>query len=318
MIKSKSICAVYHWWGENFPPYANLRAPILPSIATLRAVSNIPIVVLNCSEKYDQQSWGRFPETLDFQVINIVAGLKKYQHLVPGWLHLSRLFDLQTHITNKTVMYVDSDVFWFRNPVPLLEDSNRMCINPNNSGFFYYNDQTREVNEFFDIFKSHAISAIHSMAIRELFKKYISWDAWYGVWDEMILKFMHNQNPNIINVLSTNEHAITSQIIMADPNKVNMLHANGMSVGNKYPKNEGEAFHSRGLLGIAVKEFYEKIQSVLSEEDIKLIYTQDQLNEYVPLQFELLNNLHRIEASKNENGHFDFSKCVTPDKLRFI
>jgi hypothetical protein len=86
--------AVYHFWSHpNEPaPYKNLRTPIILSIASLRAVSKMPITVLDITER--NVDWGDFPSILNFKVVSQEPQLKKYKDTVHGWQYLSRIYDI--------------------------------------------------------------------------------------------------------------------------------------------------------------------------------------------------------------------------------
>lgn len=47
--KNPNLSAVYHWWSfpKGAPAYQNLRTPIVASIASLRAVSDV-----ECSDQF--------------------------------------------------------------------------------------------------------------------------------------------------------------------------------------------------------------------------------------------------------------------------
>ena len=300
--------AVYHWWNysNETPAYANLSAPIVLAIACLRSVSDVPIIVLDVSDK--DQEWGHFPDKLNFSIVKINPYLSKYKNNVAGWRYLSRFFDLNRHVQTDTVMYVDSDVFWFKNPLPFLQTPNKMCINPWNSGFFYY--QPTKVKHFFHLFESYAMSAIFSGEIRNVMQTHIDWKGWYGVWDEMILKFMHDQNPELINRLSRNEHSITCEFVEADIDNIKMWHLNGLNVSNYVAKNADEQKHSRGLVGLTIKEFHSKIIQVLSESDLRMIYSQNEIDYYLPMQVSIFQNLDNLHRNRMHEGHFILSKCL--------
>lgn len=293
------ISAVYHWWSHPNETPNNLRTPILISIATLRAVSNIPVYVLDITEK--PNLWEDFPKILNFEVIPLSPITKKYKTLIDGWQHLSRFFDLeqfhQIIPQCKTVIYIDSDVFWFKNPLPLDNNPEKLCIDGWNTGFFYYNVDFFN-NTFSDVFKSLTIASIYSNDIRSLFKKYINYNSWYGVWDEMIIGYMRENNKNLFNIISVNEHSTIRTINSADINKVKMFHANGFSAFNECSGRKADQFHSRGLLGLFFKEFYEKLLKTI---DINVFYTKEELNYYLPKQITLLENLNLLPLTSNDH-----------------
>ncbi len=72
-----------------------MRSPIVLSIATLRAVSDIPILVLDVSPEH--RDWYYFPEKLGFQVKQTTPSLSRFKDDIPynGWMNLSRHHDMR-------------------------------------------------------------------------------------------------------------------------------------------------------------------------------------------------------------------------------
>jgi hypothetical protein len=305
ILKTAGIGAVYHWFDEpeDSPPYSNLRVPIIVSIATLRAVNpSIPILVLTDEER----DWKHFPEKLNFEVRRIEFTLKHKN--IKGCRHLSRIFDLQQFPDNPNIMYVDSDVFWFRDPLPLSQSLDKFCFNGWNTGFFYYN---RNLNlKFFDIFSAYAKAAIYSEDVRKVMRKYVGYDSWHVVWDEMITTYMKRHHPELFHTIPLEEHATAKIINELDLGKVKMLHCNGIMADNARPKNPAEKNHSRGLLGILVSEFYDKMIEVLGKEDLRQIYSEEELSYYLPHQFSLLENPNYLSKTQSAQGHFHIQKCL--------
>jgi hypothetical protein len=316
------IHAIYHWWGSSndAPPYANLRAPILLSIATLRAVSDIPITVLDMTfenGKPVHNDWRHFPEKLDFKVTKSPFWHERFKEKIPGYRHLSRIMDvkfeaLNDHNHDVTIMYVDSDVFFLRNPLPLRGNPNKFCFNGWNTGLFYHQMNDPKNREFYEIFETYTNAAIYSDDIRRVMKTHVNYEAWYGVWDEMILTYMNHQHPELFSIIPVEEHVTAKTISFADLSKVKAFHANGTMMANDFPKNWGEKDHCRGLLCLIIKEFYDNICKVLSEEDMKLIFTEVERRNYIPQQLSLLENVGRLESIKGGDGHFHMWKWMRP------
>lgn len=302
--------AFYHWWsypGEP-PPYQNLRTPIIASLATLRGVSDVPIVVHDISDQ--QVDWGHFPEKLNFKVRRLKGSLRNNHGDIEGWRHLSRLFDLNAHAEMENlisqVMYVDCDVFWLRDPFPLATNSGKFCFDGWNSGFFYYYPQECEL--FFDIFKAYTMSAIYSEDVRAMLRSYIGYDAWYGVWDEMTLSYMTKKHPHLFERIPVEEHATLKNISSANPDKIKMFHSNGTMMQNEFKQIGGQKDHSRGLLCLVVKEFYDTIRKVLSEDDLVMMYGEQAIEHYLPKQFSLLDNIGRLVQLRDRSGHFHIKR----------
>jgi hypothetical protein len=313
--------AVYHWWGSSTdaPPYANLRAPILLSIATLRAVSDVPILVLDGTRENGhpvENDWAHFPQKLKFNVQRIDFEYARHKDKVPGYRHLSRVEDIaRTCVMSdwRTLMYVDSDVFFFRDPLPLHGDPAKFCFNGSNSGFFYHDFRDPE---FFEVFTSYTRAAIHSPDVRRVMRQYVGYDGWYGVWDEMILTYMKNHHPRLFAAIPFEEHTTVRALDESDAGTAKVFHANGLMVANDCPKNAGEKEHCRGLLGLIVREFYDNIVKVLDEADLKLVYTDAERRLYLPQQFNLLGeDLRRLKATQTADGHYHTRRLMKSPRI---
>lgn len=293
---------------EEFPAYSNLRVPTLLSIATLRAVNpDIAIVVLDGSENRPSQRWGKYQDSLNFQVWGIDFHLAKHWQHIKGWQHLSRLFDLKRHPRSRSsdVIYCDSDVFWLKDPLPLSCNTELFCFDGWNTGFFYYK-QSPAIDMFFEIFESLTISSMVDLGIRELLKEQVAiYDAWYDVWDEVILTYMNCWHDALFDKLPPEEHC-TARRMSPD---AKMFHCNGTMVSNRFPQREGEREHSRGLLCLIIKEFYDNICKVLDPADI---FSKEQMGFYLPKQFSLFDDWSDM---KTEDGHYHIKRRVHPPSL---
>ena len=310
--------AVYHWWKEPEEdlPINNIRVPVLLSIATLRAVSDMPIVVLQAE---NEKSWGYFPDKLNFKVENFDFHLRKYSNKIKGFRHLSRIYDLNqwasVNAPDSDIMYVDSDVFFFKDPLPLACKTDRFCWNGWNTGFFYYNQASPTFSSFFDAFDAYVRSAVYSPVMLQLLKGYVNYEEWYGIWDEMILGYMKYQHPKMFNTLPDEEHITAKTIYLIELGKDKVFHGNGSIASNPFTKYQ----YAIGLLCLVIEEFYEKICKVLSQEDILNIFGKDLLEWSKDKRFSILKNASSIKIYKNLIGHYDITLFATNNKkMRFI
>jgi len=291
--------AIYHCWSLDHEPdpYKNLRTSVVPSIATLRSVSDVDIVVLDCSPNRPHR-WGYLQEKLNFQVVKTNFFLEQYSSLVKGYKHLSRIFDIHNWCENQNyvgdVIYVDSDVFFFKNPLPLEKTRDRFCYDGWNTGYFYFDPNEKDYKNFFELFKKYTIEAIQSKDTRESMKKYIGYDDWYEVWDEMVLGYMKNKHPELFNLISPNEHSTSRTLGQCGTDKVKVFHGNGSYV----PSPTGEETHSRGLLCLMVQEFYENITKILSKQDLVAIFDEKNFDYFENKRFSLLDNVDYLEWIK--------------------
>lgn len=304
--------AFYHWWShpDEPDPFANLRTPILLSIATLRSVSDMPIIVLDLSER--SNNWSHFPEKLNFQIHRIKASLKGYHDLIAGWQFLSRIHDLKEwhqrlHPERPTVMYVDSDVFWFKDPEPLACDTDGFCFDGYNTGLFYYSPQSHSNQLFHDRFETYVKAAIFSPSIRQSFVECIGYDSWYGVWDEMILSFMLTQHKDLFRIIPREEHLAARNDLPKDTSRIKMLHCNGMMVSDPL----GETNHCRGLTCLVVKEFYDNIRKVFNQSDLDLIFTKQQQEFGERYRVSLFENWGNLQKTKDSQGHFHLMNSLS-------
>ena len=293
---------------DESPSYSNLRVPTLLSIATLRAVNpSIKITVLDGSEESD---WGTFKKNLDFEVRPIEFCLKERWQHIQGWQHLSRIFDLNRHADVDDVIYCDSDVFWLKDPLPLACDPEKFCFDGYNTGYFYFDLRSPYMDSFFEIFEAYTISAMADKKIREILKSYVGYDAWYDVWDEMITTFMVASHEELFNFMPPEEHSTARRLV----GYTKMFHCNGTMMSNYFPKRKGERLHSRGLLCLVIKEFYDNICKVLDVDDLNLIFTPDEIKFYIPQQFSLFNRA-RLQHSKIEDGHYHINRVLRPPTI---
>ena len=304
---------VYHWWSsKNDPPvWANHRAPIILSIATLRAVNpTVPIMVLDVSST--NETWGDYPKKLNFLVVPTIAHLYSASVKIRGWKHLSRIFDVNKvnkSSYEKNLIYCDSDVFWIKDPLPLACNSEKFCFDGWNTGFYYYKRNFHF--DFMSIFDAYTHTAIYSKELRGHFRQYVGYEDWYEVWDEMILTYMKNKHPELFNIIPRYEHVCMRDLLNVDPEKIKMLHCNGMMVENKATEYKGLKNHSRGLVCLIFEEFFAQIRKVLSEKDIKEIFSDAERQYYMPKQISLREKANDLELIKDETGHYHVDKWLT-------
>lgn len=294
--------AVYHWWSSGASAaYQDMSAPIVLSIASLRAVSDIKITVIDSTDT--PVDWGHFPQKLKFNVLHESCHLNDYSHLVDGWRHLSRIFNLyeSSDLQNEKV-YVDSDIFFFRDPFPLSCDSQKFCWNGWNTGFFYFDSSSSNNKTFYDIFKSYCISGIYSEEFRSIMKKCVNYDAWYGVWDEMVLGYMKRTHPHLFNIIPITEHVTSEMMCTHEYNKdeLKVFHCNGSMIEHPSKANK----HCRGLLPLMCEEFYQNIIKVLDENDLRMIFEAEMLRYYSKNKFSLLNSIPKMRCVKQHDGHY--------------
>ena len=297
---------VYHWFGEptdNHDVAKNIRCPLIVSIATLRAVDPyVKIVVVNISDqgtKFKQQ-WEPYSTILDFQLWGVEEYLQRNYSDKAGHKHLSRLFDISriNWGNNKTILYSDADVFWLKSPFPTYKNPNIFCFDGHNTGLFYFKNGSSFVKNFFELFESYAIGALNNEEIRTLMKKHVGYDAWYHVWDEMILTYMFQEHQELFIQMPKEEHCCARDLAnIEDIRSIKAFHCNGMMVKNLNTNDE----HARGLCGILVKEWWDSINTVIEPT---LIFKQEDIDRHMPMQFSILNEPERITSTLTDDGHY--------------
>ncbi len=299
--------AVYHMWsnpGEP-KPYCNIRTPTVPSIALLRAVSDIDIVVLDLSTA--PGDWGPFPEKLQFQVKTWHPDLYDQSSKIEGWRHLSRIFDIFEWAKTEdydVVHYVDTDVFFFQSPDFLNGNPSKFCWDGWNTGYFYCSPKHNQ--EFLTRFKEHVFEAIESSEVRDEMKKDVGYDAWYGVWDEMILAHMKKEEPDLFDILPKHDHCTARTLAECPSSKVRLFHGNGSIAQNPITG----AKHNRGLIPLMAKEFFLALKSKLSDDDLKTIYGEPVIDYYEGKRFSLLARASRLEDCIGDDGLYHLNKML--------
>ena len=306
----------HHWIGqEEKPIYNNLRVPIVLSIATLRAVNpNVPIVVFeDISNNPHPEDWAHFPDKLNFEVRQIPFYLSKNYSWAKGNRFLSRIFDLRRHAFDVgwgETIYCDSDVFWLQDPLPLACNSDRFCFDGYNTGYFYYRP-SKTMDQFFELFEAYTIVALNNEVIREMLKTYVGYELWHDVWDEMTLTYIAHQHSDLIQRIPAVEHATVRKLESTNlANTMKMLHCNGLLVANPLCKREGEREHCRGITCLIIKELYERLCSVLNEDDLRMIFTEKELYHYRGVQFSITDEkqVGKLLNTRSEDGHYHLDR----------
>jgi hypothetical protein len=302
-------CAVYHWWTTGSQPYENTVAPIALSIATLRAVSDIPIVVFDISNDY--KDWGDLPKRLNFRVEKVTSTLEPYKDIVPGWKHLSRLFDIEYWgrfrlPQDATLMYVDSDVFFLKDPLPLACNPGKFCWDNWNTGFFYYNSWSKDNQKLLEIFKTFSITAFFDEAFRERLRASTHYDSWYGVWDEMVLKYISSLYPELFTVIPKFEHTTAKTLKSVDPREAKMFHCNSLMVGDAV----SGYVHSRGVICLIFREFYEKLTKFLGLDDLNRFFSAETIRYYLERQLSILDSRHAFDLCRVDEHRFSLNRLL--------
>ena len=313
-VRRHQNAVFYHMWSEPHEGdvFNNIRTPVVLSIATLRACNpKIPIYVFDNTRDHESFSnpsnWGGFESILNFKVIEDKFFYKSASNRIAGWKHLSRIPDIhygaeRFGVQVENIIYSDTDVFWLQNPMPLDKPTNKFCFDAWNSGFYYYNKKSANTKDgFMDVFKSYTSAAIYSTEVRKLMKKHIGYDEWYGVWDEMILTYMFHNHPELFHRIENEEHGVAGRMDRTNIDKMKMIHFNGVFVPNEVTGQD----HCRGLMCIIFKEYWRRINKVLEAKDIERIFTQEELDFYLPKQTTIKEATKTLRP--HSDGHYHIS-----------
>ena len=84
-----------------------------------------------------------------------------------------------------------------------------------------------------------------------------------------------------------------------------MLHCNGLMIKNQTAKRLSEKEHSRGLACLLFKEFYENVCKVLDENDLRMIFTENEMQNALSQQMSLFDTAE-IEQMKRADSNYEF------------
>jgi hypothetical protein len=279
---------VYHWWGNGC---VTKTTPAILSIATLRAVNpTIEIILIDISEKPDD-GWLYFQKKLNFKVVKVDARFKNWDH--KHWQLFSRIPDVKA-VNEGPTIYCDSDIFWFRDPLPLNQDPNKFCFDIWNAGFYYYN-YTEDVSRTLQIFEGYSIAAMKDKRFCQLIKDSVNQivagkiGSDVEIYDEIVLGYLYMTHRELFNVIDTEEHCTIRSI--HQPKNPKMFHCNGFSLGNDIT---GEKY-CRALCCLVFEEFHKNMCKTLDQKEIDMFFSKRELDYYLPKQVPLLKNIQKFQ-----------------------
>ena len=241
---------VYHWWTESCVFVKDdLFNPILYSIATIRRHNQeVPIYVINLSPEAE---WGVYPKTLNFNVLNKHSKFTKnsgYQNNL-----MSRVFDIievaQT-IEEEDILFNDSDVFWIKDPFPLMNDTKVFNCNQNN-GVFYYNKHSIEAMNFIREWQHDTHRTVNDPDFRSKLLHDMQFASNFKIHDELIMRYTQKRLPDSYRPVPMKENNIIFTPI-TDPKNLHIIRA---FVGKK----------DRLRVALSIKEIAEAIENVLGQ-----------------------------------------------------
>ena len=169
IVDELGAAVVYHWWDMSSVPVQKSSNPIIPAIASLRAVNRqVPIYVLDSSGFI--KDWGGYPDKFDFYVIKWPFEISSHMALGDerNDMSLSILLDVWRFAKEKLeqglIVYCDCDTFWFEDGLPVdLMTPNHINVGADD-GIVCFNKNDEKIELFFDLFKAYSITALHNEA----------------------------------------------------------------------------------------------------------------------------------------------------------
>lgn len=143
-----------------------ITVPILESIASIRASSKNNIYVLD----YSKTNWKHWKEYLGFQTIDAKLSFKPQSSFPLNPYMLAKPLELlhySAQVPEENVIYCDADLFWVKNPEPLIGDLDKLCSSWN-TGLLYFNKNSRKVHRAIEMWKAYTYYALND---KEFFNK---------------------------------------------------------------------------------------------------------------------------------------------------
>ena len=181
---------IYHFYNSSTCSDVELHkeAPIIYSIATLRAVN--PFVKIYVLDRTPGLTiWGPWPSVLNFEVIVTEGYFDKIHHASnfksgDDYRYIAeKVFDIAEFvekIPESHIIYCDTDIFWLKNPLPLLQ-WDKFCFSKYlnlipgqpefNSGFYYFDKNNRDQVCFFCLWQHYLLKGLIDRFFEDTIKK---------------------------------------------------------------------------------------------------------------------------------------------------
>lgn len=312
-----NTAAIYHWWGEasDPPPIQNMRTSIVTSIATLRGANpTIPIHVLDLSEHHT--NWDGWPDKLQFEVHKTEPKLSRHKDKA-GYRYLSRLFDIW-RFANKRIenvwMYVDTDVFWFKDPLPLARSGYQFSFNRYNSGFFYFDKTSPLVQELFEIFEAVTLACLYDQNYWYIVRQYGYPSETHYLPDEAVLQYIYHKYEYLCELIPPEEHFTCDFFYKTgkkiDLANVKMIHCNGLAVENPVSQDPWAIKHSRGITALVFRELYSNICKA-SDGLSEAMFTKAELDLFKPKQMNFDRySMEKVLSTRTRDEVYHLSRAI--------
>lgn len=161
-MKTNNTAFVYLFFNKE-PNIIPANAPLMHSIACLKAHGDYKVYVLDCSPH--NNDWHTWEAYLGFQTIKHScrmnhASIKNL--LVSNQTRavlqvISRpwdIFDFANTINEQCIVHCDTDLFWISQPFPFEGNPEKLCCSWN-TGLFYFNKQSDKVKKAVELWKAY-------------------------------------------------------------------------------------------------------------------------------------------------------------------
>ena len=256
---------IYYYWNDcaDKEVWRDMQNPIIPAIATFRA-NNVtaPIFVIDSSNK--RNDWSCFPFRLKFEVLRRepYLGHSPTNNLNGTQMKLfSRAFDvpaLASEIDADCYVFSDGDIFWMKDMLPYPEPIDGIYCNPVNNGLYYWNRGSESASRFFGLWQQEIMDGVSDFRRRtEILSCYYA-----GVFnDEAAYCSVRARNPGLVKDIGWYDNCADPSPDQHVVENTKNIHFCGSLFGVR-----------RGMYGLMIREFYEKIRIHLTEAEVVRIY----------------------------------------------
>lgn len=268
-MKDTALIYLYrNWIAERCTGYDDLVLPVVLSIATFRAFDHdTSIYVIDSSDS--PVKWDRFPQKLNFTVVAQPCVLRRISDCMTitddnniYWSLLTKPLDFHNFsltIPEKTILASDCDVFFLKSMFPLLLDPRKHFCCGRKTGFYYYDNTSPVTSTVFDIWKGLCSLAVVDPVIQ---KKVLDDKS---AQDQTVFNYILDKYDFNIKPLPPEEN-FELQWLIDQPDIHNLDLIKVLHLGNAVGRK------GRGAIALYVKELKESITSVLSDDDLELLF----------------------------------------------
>ncbi len=218
-----STALIYHWWTECDRAEDDVSNPLIFSIASVRAYNKfIPIYVINLSSK--RIDWGVYPKKLNFKVYNKKSKFPENSYYQSKLM--SRVFDINEVsrlIPESDILFCDSDVFWIKDPLPLMNEMSLFNCNSNN-GVFYYRKTSKAAMNFLLEWQRDIDKTINNHEFRIEILSNFGFSLNFNIHDELVMRYTQLRHFDLYESIPLVENNIIFTPIV-DPKNVHIIRA---------------------------------------------------------------------------------------------